>query len=162
MDHVGRYSLFEVWEFGHSVREIERSSQRVVVEETAIKGGVLLFGLFALAVMVVFRSAGGAALGLVFISFAIYSGVRSLFIADRTRKALTVRRQIGWWHFEKTYDSERIDRICVLSTGKGSGLEIRFKSGERKHITMSLNSTANLNSLAGALNHFLPRRQKLI
>lgn len=74
----------KVLEFSHSVKEIERTSQRIVVEETATMGAVVFFGLLALLTTTAFFSSAGIALGLFFASIAVYSGVRSLFIADRT------------------------------------------------------------------------------
>jgi hypothetical protein len=150
-----------VWTFGHSVREIERSQHHVVVEETATKGAVIIFGAFALLEGVVFRNAAGnaravgLALGLFFAAIALYAAVRSSFVANRSRRVLIVNRRIGALAFEKVYDASTIDRIFVRVTIKGNGLAVRFKSGRSKGLTMSLSSVDPLEDAAATLNQFL-------
>jgi hypothetical protein len=144
-----------VWELGHSVKEIQRSHQKLVVEETATQGSAIIFGALALGTLIAFRNATGAIVGLFFASAALYSGVRSLFIADRTRSELAIKRRIAFWDFERVYEAKTIDRVNVRSMIKGSGLEVRFKSGKRKYLTMSLGSPTGLEGIASALNHFL-------
>jgi hypothetical protein len=82
-----------VWTFGHAVREIERSHQQVVVEETATAGAALLFAAFAVFGLLTFRNAVGAVLASFFASIALYASVRSSFIADRNRRVLVIRRR---------------------------------------------------------------------
>jgi hypothetical protein len=144
-----------VWKFGHAVREIERSNQCLVVEETATTGACILFGAFALVALIVFRSVTGVVFALFFASVGLYAVVRSSFVADRTRQALVIKRRIGPWNFESVYEAKTIDRIYVRSTIKGSGLAVRFKSGRSKYLTMSLGSATGLEGIAYALNHFL-------
>lgn len=146
-----------MWSLGHAVREIERSHQRLVIEETATTGAALLFGALALVTLLAFRSTTGAAVCLFFVSAGLCAGVRSVFIADRTRRVLVIERRIAFWNFERVYDAKAIDRIYVRSTLKGSGLAVRFKSGRRKDLTMSLGSTIGLEGLACTLNYFLSR-----
>jgi UDP-N-acetylmuramyl pentapeptide phosphotransferase/UDP-N-acetylglucosamine-1-phosphate transferase len=45
-----------MWNFGHTVREIERSHNHVVIEETATIGGIWLFGGLALLTLVLWLS----------------------------------------------------------------------------------------------------------
>jgi hypothetical protein len=144
-----------VWTFGHAVREIERTHQQLIVEETATTGAAVLFVTFAVFVLIFFRNLLGALVALYFAAFGLYLSVKSSFIADRNRGVLVVRRQIVLWTFEKVYEANTIDRIYVRFTIKGSGLAVRFKSGRNKDLTMSLGSASTLEGAAGALNHFL-------
>lgn len=144
-----------MWTFGHGVREIERSHEQVVVEETATTGAAAVFGALAYFTVIVFRSVTGTILGLFFALFGLYAAVRSCFIADRNRRVLVIKRRIGRWTSERTYKAETIDRIYVRFTIKGSGLAVRFKSGRNKSLTMSLGSATNLEDLAVALYQFL-------
>lgn len=134
---------------------IERSHQRLVVEETATTGTAIIFVVAALSTLSIFRNEMAVIISLFFASAALYAGVRSRFIADRTRGELAIKRQVSFWHFERAYEAKAIDRICVRYTIKGSGLEVRFRSGKKKSLTMSLGSATGLESLAGALTHFL-------
>ena len=143
------------------MREIDRTHHEVVVEETATKAAVWVFGAFALFGLIAFRGASGSvrALGItltVFLaSLALCGSVRSLFVADRGRRILVVRRRIGKLSYEKVYPAGDIDRVFVHSTINGSGLSLRFKSGRRKGLTMSLGFGDNLEDTAAALNEFL-------
>jgi hypothetical protein len=150
-----------VWTFGHSVREIERTHQQVIVEETATTGAVVLFGGFAFLALIAFRNANGnlRAIGLaitVFLaSIAAYAAVGSTFTADRSRRALVVKRRIGVLTYEKVYEARDIDSVFVHRTINGSGLSLRFQSGRTKGLTMSLGFGDSVDGLAAALNHFL-------
>jgi len=144
-----------VWKPGHVVREIERSHQSVVVEETATTGAAVLFGALALVTLIAFRNAAGVALTVYFAAFGLCAGIRSSFVADRTRRVLVIKRRIALWNFERVYEAKTIDRIYVRSTIKGSGLAVRFKSGRSKDLTISLGSANRLEAIAGTLNHFL-------
>jgi hypothetical protein len=150
-----------VWTFGHLIREIERSHQQVVVEETATKGAVIGFGAFALLDLVSFRKAHGQAfaVGVVLAFFmsglVLYAAISSSFVADRSRRVLIIKRRIGVLTLEKVYEAKEIDRIYVRSTSKGSGLYARFKSGRSKGLTMSLGCGDSLEEVAAALNQFL-------
>jgi hypothetical protein len=137
------------------VREIERSKQQVIVEETATMGAVLVFEGFAVVGLAVSRHFIGVISSAFLAALGLYAAVSSLFIVDRSRRALIVRRRIGPWTFERVYDASAIDRIWVHDTRKGRGLSVRFKSGRNKGLTMSLGSTGNLDATAGALNYFL-------
>lgn len=77
------------------------------------------------------------------------------FAADRTRRALIIKRRIGILTREKVYDAGTIDRIFVRVTINGDGLAVRFKSGRSKSLTMSLGSGVSLEDAAAALNQFL-------
>lgn len=140
--------------FSH-VREVERSDQHCVIEETARMRAALLFGALGLLTIVAFRRAENTLLALWFGSWSLYSSVRSSFIADRRRGVLVVRRRVLTWSIERVYESATIDRIYVRGTMRGSGLAIRFTSGRSKNLTMSLGSGTGLEAVAGALNHFL-------
>jgi hypothetical protein len=131
------------------------------VEETATKGAVIVFGAFALLDLVSFRRAVGNvfALGMVLALFmaglALYAAISSSFVADRTRRALIIKRRIGILTRERVYDASTIDRIFVRATLKGNGLAVRFKSRRSKSLTMSLGSGDRLEDAAAALNQFL-------
>jgi hypothetical protein len=85
-----------------------------------------------------------------------YAATNSLFVGNRSRGVLIVKRRLGPWTFEKVYDAKLIDRMWVRFTIKGSGLAVRFRSGRSKGLTMSLGSEPNhLEQAAAALNHFL-------
>jgi hypothetical protein len=144
-----------MWTFGHGVREIERSNQWVVVEETATTGAVLLFTAFACLGLIVFRDVVGTVIALFLFSIGLYAAVGSTFTADRDRRVLVIKRRIMLWTFEKVYEAKAIDRIYVRFTIKGSGLAVRFRSGRSKDLTMSLGSARTLDAAAAALNHFL-------
>ena len=150
-----------MWTFGHLIREIERSHQQVVVEETATKGAVIGFGAFALLDLVSFRTAHGQAfaVGVVLAFFmsglVLYAAISSSFVADRSRRVLIIKRRIGILTREKVYDAGTIDRIFVRVTINGDGLAVRFKSGRSKSLTMSLGSGVSLEDAAAALNQFL-------
>jgi hypothetical protein len=150
-----------VWTFGHAVREIERSHDYVVVEESATKGAVILFGPFAVLDPFIFRNAVGGAfavgvvLSIFFAMLTFYAAIASSFVADRSRQVLIIKRRIGALAFEKVYGASTIDRIFVRVTIKGNGLAVRFKSGRSKGLTMSLGSGDNLENAAAALNQFL-------
>jgi hypothetical protein len=150
-----------VWTFGHAVREIERSHDYVVVEESATKGAVILFGAFAVLDPFIFRNAVGGAfavgvvLSIFFAMLTFYAAIASSFVANRSRGVLIVRRRIGALALEKVYGASTIDRIFVRVTIKGNGLAVRFKSGRSKGLTMSLGSGDNLENAAAALNQFL-------
>jgi hypothetical protein len=150
-----------VWTFGHAVREIERTHHQVVLEETATKGAAWMFGAFALLDLIAFRNARGnvltigIALAAFLASLALYAAVQSLFVADRGRRILVVKRRIGVLAYEKVYWARDIDRVFVHSTINGSGLSLRFKSGRSKRLTMSLGLGDNLDDAAAALNEFL-------
>lgn len=92
----------------------------------------------------------------VFLAFlALYAAVRSSFVADRNRRVSVVKRRIGVLTFEKVYEAQDIDRVCVRFTLNGSGLYLRFKSGRSKSLTMSLGFGDALDDAAAALNEFL-------
>jgi hypothetical protein len=76
-----------MWTLGHSVREVERSSNQVVVAESATVGAAAIFGAFAVLSLIVFRSRAGAVLTIFFASVATCAAVNSVFVADRKRRA---------------------------------------------------------------------------
>jgi hypothetical protein len=127
-----------VWTFGHSVREIERSHHQVVVEETATKGAAILFGAFALLDLVGFRRAVGNefVVGVVLAFFmaglALYAAISSSFVADRTRRALIIKRRIGILTRERVYDASIIDRIFVRATLKAAAWLFDSNQGEAR------------------------------
>jgi hypothetical protein len=144
-----------MWNLGHCVREVDRSHHQVVVEETATTGAVFLIGGVACLELIVTRDRTGLVLALALAAIALFASVRSSFIADRDRRVLLVRRRILLWTFERAYEASGVERVYVRYTAKGSGLAVRFRSGRSKSLTMSLGSTARLEGIAGALNHFL-------
>ena len=105
--------------------------------------------------LVVYRNAVGVVLAFFFACFGLYAAVKSLFVGDRNRGVLVIKRRIGQWTFERVYEARAIDQIYVRFTIKGSGLAVRFKSGRSKDLTMSLGTATNLEDAAAALNHFL-------
>jgi hypothetical protein len=143
---------------GHAVREIERSHQRVVIEETATTGAVVVLGAMAALVLIVFRNLASAYCASVFAILGVYSAVSSRFAADRDR-GLILKRRVGPLTIERVYESGEIAQIYVRTTLKGQGLTVRFKSGRCKDLTMSLGSGAGLEGVAAALNLFLNTRQ---
>jgi hypothetical protein len=148
--------LVAMWTLGHSVREVERSSNQVVVTESATVGAAGIFGAFAVLSFIVYRSRAGAVLTLFFASVATYAAVNSDFVADRNCGELVVRRRVGPWAIRRAYQARTIDQIYVRrSFHKGSGLAVRFKSGRSKNLTMSLGWTPDLDRIAATLNHFL-------
>jgi hypothetical protein len=146
-----------MWSFGHKITEIERSHQRVAFTETLPVINVWGFGVFSLgALAMTIWSFAGVIASLWFGGLALYSSIRSTFTADRNRGELTVQRRIAFWQIEKVYSSESIDRIFVITTRKGSGLQMRLKSGRKKTLTASLGSDfTNLDAAAMALNVFV-------
>jgi hypothetical protein len=143
--------------FGQSVREVERSHQHVVIEETATWGAALGFGVPAVATFVMWREILGISIALFLAAIALYAGVTSEFVADRNRRCLIVKRRLAFWSVEKAYEAQSIERIYVRHTGKGSALAVRFRSGKTPNLTMSLGfDYPKLEGAAAALNHFLP------
>ena len=58
----------------------------------------------------------------------------SLFIADRDRRTLAIKRRIGVLTLvQRTCQASTVDRVFVVRTAKGSGLRVRFKSGRKKN-----------------------------
>jgi hypothetical protein len=148
--------------FGHSVQEIERSHHHVVILETATSGAVVTFALLAVLVLLVYRTPGGVATAALFSTFALYSSISSSFIGDRDLRALVVRRRIAFWTLERIYPAETIDVVFVCRYRKGNGLRVRLRSGRCKTLTTCVDWLYELESVAGALNHFLytPHRGK--
>ena len=143
------------WSRRAGSREVGRTHQQIVVEETPTTAAVFIFGGFACLALIA-RDRIGVVLALVLGSIALYAAVRSTFVADRNRHVLLIKRRILFWTFERVYEASAIDRIYVRYMGRGgSGLAVRFKSGRSKSLTMSLGSGRGLDGLAGALNHFL-------
>ncbi len=97
----------------------------------------------------------GVVLAFFMASLALYAAVSSSFVADRTRRALIIKRRIGVLTWEKVYEASTIDRIFVRVTSKGNGLAVRFKSGRSKSLTMLLGSGDSVEDAAAALNQFL-------
>jgi hypothetical protein len=98
---IDRVNSNVVWTFGHAIREVERSHQHLIMEETATWGATLLFGSAALLTLIVFRSLVGISIAVFFAAFALCAAVRSSFSVDRTRQCLIVTRRIGSWTFRK-------------------------------------------------------------
>jgi hypothetical protein len=144
-----------VWTFGHAVREIERSHQQVIVEETPTTGAILLFAAFAFLMLISLRNTVGMLLAFFCAAIALYAAVGSSFVADRNRRVLVIKRRVWVWTFERVYEASTIDRVFVRATIKGDGLAVRFKSGRSKELTMSLGFGDNLEDAAAALNQFL-------
>jgi hypothetical protein len=152
-----------MWNFGHSVREIEHSHHRVVIEETATTVAVWAFGGMALLVLFLwvtrprsFRStpaeeAIGSFAVLYFASLALYASVRSTYTADRPSGQLIIERRILFSNVRTAYDAHTIDRVYVRHTQKGSGLYVLFKSGRKKRLSMSL-EFLSLEAFTVALN----------
>jgi hypothetical protein len=149
--------------FGHSVREIERSHEHVVIEETATTGAVWLFGGIALLVLVFWLtspraselSLSGEAAGvcaLMFFAFlALWASVRSTYSADRRSGQLVIERTILFQTFRTAYDAHTIDRVYVRHTTKGSGLYLQLKSGRKKRLSVSF-AFGSIDPFAMALN----------
>jgi multisubunit Na+/H+ antiporter MnhF subunit len=152
-----------MWNFGHSVREIERSHDRVVIEETATIGAVWFFGGSALGTLLllvtrprssrstVAEEAVGAFAVLFFALLALYASVRSTYTADRPSGQLIIERKILFSTVRTVYDAHTIDRVYVRQTQKGSGLYVRFKSSRNKRLSMSL-EFISLEAFTVALN----------
>jgi hypothetical protein len=152
-----------MWNFGHSVREIERSHGRVVIEETATIGAVWLFGGSALGTLLLWvtrprssratvaEEAVGALAVLFFALLALYASVRSTYTADRPSGQLIIERKILFSTVRTVYDAHTIDRVYVRHTQKGSGLYVRFKSSRNKRLSMSL-EFISLEAFTVALN----------
>ena len=161
-----RYRVRAMWSFGHSVREIERSHQRVLIEETSANGCVRLFGTFALLTFFLWvmksRSthstpAQEVALAITFLFFAavaLYASVRSTFKVDRASHQLTINRVIVGFTLASSYDAHAVERLYVRQTRKGSGLYLRLKSGQDKKLSWSLDFFP-LEAVAGTLNQAL-------
>ena len=152
-----------MWSFGHSVREVERSHNRVVVEETATTGAVWFFAGMALLVLALWltrprpsksplaEEAVGAFAVLFFALFALWASVRATYTADRCRSQLLIERRILFWTLRTAYDAHTIERIYVRDTQKGSELYVRFKSGRNKRLSVSL-EFLSLEAFAVALD----------
>jgi hypothetical protein len=152
-----------MWSFGHSVREIERSHDHVVIEETATIGGVWLFGFMTLLVFALWSTrprpsesalsdeAVGAFAVMFFAFLTLWASVRSTYTADRRSRQLVIERRILFQTLRTAYDAHTIDQIHVRDTGKGSGLYVRFNSGRKKRLSMSL-EFVSLEAFAIALN----------
>ncbi len=152
--------------FGHSVREIERSHNRVVIEETPTTGGVWVFGGLTLLVVVLWLTGPrlpkstladesvGAFAVMFFLFFALWASVRSTFTADRLSGQLVIERRILFRTLRTAYDAHTIDRVYVRDMGKGLGLYVRFKSGRKKRLSMTL-EIIWLEDFATALNDVL-------
>jgi hypothetical protein len=141
--------------FGHSVKEIDRTNQRIVVVETAMSGAVMMFAVFTL-MGAFFQDLIGAALAVIFGAMAVYSGISSTFIADRNLGTLVVKRRIVLWTVERLYSTDSIDRVYARDYGRnGRGLCLRFRSGKKKRLTTCSDWLCDLESVAGALNHYL-------
>ena len=152
-----------MWNFGHSVRETERSHNRVVIEETATTGAVWLFGGMALLVLALWltrprsskstlaEEAVGAFAVIFFAVFALWASVRATYTADRRSGQLIIERRILFRTLRTAYDAHTIDRVYVRDTQKGSGLYVRFKSGRKKRLSVSL-EFISLEAFAIALN----------
>jgi hypothetical protein len=161
-----------MWSFGHRVREVERSHDRVAFEETQALSVVWVFALvsfaagFAAVRNVLVRgdlraSVIGLALLLWFGALALYTLVGSTFIVDRSLGKLIVQRRIALWSLQKTYRTETIDRLVVVETQKGSGLAVHFKSGKRKTLTTSLGENfIVVEAAALALNVYMHGRRQ--
>jgi hypothetical protein len=108
------------------------------------------------------RSPAGVAVAALFGTFALYSSISSSFIGDRDLRALVVRCRIGFWTLERIYPAESIDVVFVCRYRKGNGLRVRLRSGRCKTLTTFVDWLYDLESVAGALNHFLytPHRGK--
>jgi multisubunit Na+/H+ antiporter MnhF subunit len=152
-----------MWNFGHSVCEIERSHHRVVIEETATTGAVWFFGGSALLTLLLWMTrprssrstlaeeAVGAFAVLFFALLALYASVRSTYTADRPSGQLIIELRIFFSTVRTAYDAHTIDRVYVRHTQKGSGLYVRFKSGHNKRLSMSL-EFISLEAFTVALN----------
>lgn len=155
-----------MWNLGHSVREVERSHNRVVIEETATTGAVWLFAGLASLTLALWLSrpgssplkpseeAAGAFVVGFFAFFALWASVRSTYTADRSSGQLVIERRILFRTLLTAYDAHAIDRVYVRDTQKGSGLYVRFKSGRRKRLSISLDFVS-LEGFAIALNSAL-------
>jgi hypothetical protein len=97
------------WTLGHAVSEVERSHDRIVVEETATVGAVLIFVASALVVAFAFENLVGVMLAVWFACLGLYASVSSSFVADRKLRTFVVTRRVAKWSFEKSYKAEMID-----------------------------------------------------
>lgn len=152
-----------MWSLGHSVREIERSHYRVVIEETATTGAVWLFAGIAVVVLALWltrprssestllEEAVGAFPVILFAMFALWASVRATYTADRQSGQLIIERRVLFWTLRTAFDAHTIDRVYVRDTRKGSGLYIRFKSGRKKRLSVSL-ECISLEAFATSLN----------
>jgi hypothetical protein len=152
-----------MWSFGHSVREVERSHDHVVIEETATTGAVWIFGGLVSLVLLLWltrpkptqarpsEEAVGALAVIFFTALALWASVRATYTADRRKGLLVIERRILFWTVRSAYDAYTIDRVYVRDTQKGSGLYVRFKSGRKKRLSVSMEFTS-LEPLAIALN----------
>lgn len=160
-----------MWSFGHSVREVERSHNRVVIEETATTGAVWLFSAMALLVLVLLLTRPvahqptlteeivGACAVVYFAAWAVWASVSATYTADRPSGQLLIERRILFQTLRTAYDAHTIDRVYVRNTRKGSGLYVRFKSGRKKRLSVTL-EFLQLESFAIALNTALYTHQE--
>jgi hypothetical protein len=152
-----------MWSLGHSVREIERSHNHVVIEETATTGGVWFFGGMTLLALVLWLTrprsseliladeAVGAFAVMFFGFFALWASVQATYTADRLSGQLVIERRILFRILRTAYDANTIDRVYVRDTPKGSGLYVRFRSGRKKRLSVTL-EFISLEAFAIALN----------
>ena len=161
-----------MWSFGHSVRAIERSHNRAVIEETATTGAAWFFGGMALLVLMLWltrprshettlaEEAVGACVVIFFALFALWASVWATYTADRRSGQLVIERRILFWTLRTAYDAHTIDRVYVRDTRKGSGLYVRFKSGRKKRLSVSM-EFISLEPFAIALNAALYTHHEL-
>jgi hypothetical protein len=83
--------------------------------------------------------------------FALWASVRATYTADRRSGQLIIERRILFRTLRTAYDAHTIDRVYVRNTQKGSGLYVRFKSGRKKRLSVSL-EFISLEAFAIALN----------
>ena len=142
---------------GHTLRELERSKNRVVFEEIPSRLTVSSFGcLTILALALCLQRPTALWCVIPFAGLTLYASVQSTFIADRSAGTLTVRRRILFWSILRTYDQTAIARITVQHTQKGGGLLMTSKSRRKKMLTMSIGRDISaLESAAVALNSVL-------
>ena len=80
---LGWAELEMAWTFGHAVREVERSHDRIVVEESATVGVAILFLALALFSVFSFGNLVGIILAVGFTCLGLYAFVSSSFVVDR-------------------------------------------------------------------------------
>ncbi|HWA94907.1 MAG TPA: hypothetical protein VG844_09925 [Terracidiphilus sp.] len=134
-----------------------------MIEETATTGAVWFFGAMALLVLALLLTAPksprwtvtneaiGAFAVLFFASFALWASVRATYTADRRSGQLVIERRILFWTARTAYDAQTIDQVFVRNTPKGSGLYVRFKSGRKKRLSVTM-EFISLEPFAIALN----------
>jgi hypothetical protein len=83
--------------------------------------------------------------------------VRSNFIADKILRRLVIERRLFFLKWDRSYDSLNIDHAYVIASPKGgSGIGVRFRSGRKKSLTMTLGyQYLACESAVVALNSFL-------